>query len=187
MKFTRIITFSLISVLSIGSLVTVAEVNKTTVNRKFTIEDQKGNREMLANIALENVIKVDTNSFEKVVLTKDQVSFKETKYDLKKGVGEKVLKNKELYRGSYDLAEYENSKYMMTADFNSMFPYTSNEPYVKIAKKDKKTNHVLKEMVTLPDITTNDQVFQESLFEMQGKMYYAIIKNNMNGNAQKTF
>lgn len=183
MKFTRIITFSLISVLSIGTLIGVAEVNTAPVDRNFKIEDEKGNRDTLQSIAFENVIKVDNNKFEKVILTKDDVEFKDTKYDVMHGVGEKVLNNKDMYRGMNYATEYENSKFTMIANFNSNFPYASNESYVTIAKKDKKTNQLQKEKITIPGITTNQYIMEEKLFEHNDLVYYSIVLQNMSNSA----
>ncbi|MEO4054632.1 hypothetical protein [Solibacillus sp. CAU 1738] len=186
MKFTRIITLSLISALSIGTLIGIAEVNKVPVDRNFEIEDEKGNRDALQSVAFENVIKVDTNKFEKVILTKDDVQFKDTKYDISHGVGEKVLNNKDMYRGMNNASEYENSKFTMIAAFNTHFPYGSNEAYVTIAKKDKKTNQLQKEKISLPGITTNQYIMEENLVEHNDSIYYSMVVQSMSSSVGPT-
>ncbi|WP_042347724.1 hypothetical protein [Bacillus massiliigorillae] len=186
MKFTRIITFSIISALSIGTLVGVAEVNKAPIDRKFTIKDEKGNREALGGVTLQNTIKVDTNKYEKMALTKDKVTFQKTKYDPIFGVGEKVLNNKDLYRGMNYAVDYENDKFTMVAKFNPKFPYGSNETFVTIAKKDKKTNNLQKEQISVTGITTNQQIDQEMLFENNGVMYYGVVLRNWSANSSQS-
>lgn len=186
MKFTRIITFSLISALSIGTLIGVAEVNKAPVDRKFTIEDQKGNRDALGTMSLSNIIKVGDDKFEQVILTKDQVRFKNTKYDQLHGVGEKVLNNKDMYRGINFAVDYENNKFKMIASFNASFPYGSNDPYVTIAKKDKKTKELQKEKIAVTGITTNQHFYNETLFEYNDIMYYGVVFQNMSSSSGKS-
>ena len=146
MKFTRIITFSLISVLSVGTLVGVAEINKTPVNRQFKIEDITGDRKAIQDLSLENIIKVDSDSYEKVILTADDVTFQDTKYDSLLGLDEKILNNKEMYRGGHHADAVENEAYLLTAAFNHYYPYTSDEPTLKLAIKDKKTDKIKKEL-----------------------------------------
>ncbi|MEH6945401.1 hypothetical protein, partial [Bacillus sp. JJ722] len=186
MKFTRIITFSLISALSIGTLIGVAEFNKAPVDRKFILEDQKGNRDALGTIELSNIIKVGDNKFEEVILTKDQVRFENTKYDQFHGVGEKVLNNKEMYRGMNYAVDYENNKFKMIASFNSSFPYGSNDAYVTIARKDKKTKELQKEEIPVSGITTDQQISHETLFEYNDVMYYGVVLQNMSSGSGKS-
>lgn len=182
MKFTRIITFSIISVLSLGTLVTVAEINQKPVNRIFKTEDTFGNREVLENIELENIIKVDSNKYEKVILTDNDAEFRETQYDPHHGVGEKVLNNKSLYRNTSTALDYEDKELLMTVSFDQMFAYNSEDPILKIAKKDKATDKVTKKEVVLPSLTTNAQIINYAFLEVQGELYYAIVSQNSSDN-----
>ncbi|MGM9927775.1 MAG: hypothetical protein ACI35P_07465 [Bacillus sp. (in: firmicutes)] len=181
MKFTRIIAFSLVSALSIGTLVTVAEINKTSVNRDFTITDLQGNRDVLDAVTFENIIKTDTNSFEKVQMTNEEVTFSKTKYDLTYRADEHILDNKDLYRGDMGATEYENEQLLLTAGFNSHFPYISDEPYVKLAMKNKETNDITKETVSVPNISTNQSILEETLFEMNERIFYCITTSEYTG------
>ena len=175
MKFTRIITFSLISALSVGTLVGVAEINKTPVNRQFKIEDITGDRKAIQDLSLENIIKVDSDSYEKVILTADDVTFQDTKYDSLLGLDEKILNNKEMYRGAHNANAVENDAYLLTAAFNHYYPYTSDEPTLKLAIKDKKTDEVRKETVTVPNYhSTQSAWWSTLLFETNNKYYYAM-------------
>lgn len=175
MKFTRIITFSIISALSVGALVGVTEAKKAPVDQSFEIKDIQGDRQVLKDTSFESIMKVDTNKFETVTLTKDNVKLKETKYDTLHGVGEKVLNNKDVYRGMNGAVEYENDKFLVVAQFNRVFPYGSDEPFVNVVKKDKKTGKVIKEKVQVPTIKTNQHINHEIVVESNNKLYYAII------------
>ena len=185
MKFTRTIIFSLVSVLSVGSLVTFAESNNTAVDRKFTFEDKSGNRDVLNQIGIESIIKVDSNSFEKVILKDNKVQFEKTDFDLRKQVGEKVLNNKELYRGYEYAQSYESNSFLMTACFNPKFPYASNDAFIRIAKKDKKTKRVIKKEIPVSNITLNQQISSESIFELQNNMYYSLVVSDYSSTNSK--
>lgn len=186
MKFTRIITFSIIGVLSLGTLVTVAELNEKPVNRTFKIEDMAGDRSAIGKVELENVMKVSTNKYEKVVLSEKDVRFFNTKYDVIRGVGEKVLNNKELYRNTNNAITYENKDLMMTVSFDEMFRYNGEDPKITVAKKDKKTNKVTKNEMVPSTITHNMYVNYEYVMEIDNKLFYVITTSLMNTSEQKS-
>lgn len=185
MKFKRVLTFSAISILSLGTLVGFTELNKVPVDRTFIIEDVKGDREALKSVSLESVMKVDNHSFEKVLVTQDRVRFEDTKFDLMYGVGEEVLNNKDLYRGMNHALKVKNNVFTLIASFNSYYPYASDEPTLKLAKKDHQTNQVTKETITLPGFISKQQVSNESLVEVNDTIYYAIVTQDISGNTSK--
>lgn len=185
MKFTRTISLALISALSVGTLVAVAEVNKAPVNRTFNIEDLTGDRNVLEAVTLENVIKTDHNSFEKVYIKNEDVLFEKTQFDLKYGVGEEILAHKDLYRGMNYAKKLETDAALFAVNFNSYFPYASTEPYVELAKKDKNTDEIIKEKIMLTDISLNDQIMSEAVLEIDDTLYYCMTVGDRNGNSDK--
>ncbi|MBD3108454.1 hypothetical protein IEO70_08750 [Bacillus sp. AGMB 02131] len=185
MKFTRLISFAVIGVLSVGTLVTVAEVNKAPVDRVMEIEDLTGDRSVLDGVTLENVIKTDENAFEKVYLKNEDVVFEKTEFDLRHGVGEEVLRHKDLYRGMNNALKAETDAVIFIARFNSLYPYASNDPFVELAVKNKSTNEIMKEKVTVPDLKMSESIYNESVLEIDGKIYYCLALGDMNGNSAK--
>lgn len=183
MKFMRVISFAIISALSIGTIVAVAEVNKVPVDRTFTIEDLSGDRSILEGVTLENIIKTDTNTFEKVYLNNEDVIFEKTKFDLKYGVGEEILAHKDLYRGMNHALKLETDAVLLTVKFNSLYPYASNEAFVELAMKNKKSDEVLKEKITLADLNMNQQIVNEAVLEIDGVIYYCMTVGDTNGNS----
>lgn len=185
MKFTRTISLALISALSVGTLVAVAEVNKAPVNRTFNIDDLAGDRSVLEAVTLENVIKTGNNSFEKVYLNNGDVLFEKTQFDLQYGVGEEILAHKDLYRGMNYALKLETDTSLLAVNFNRYFPYASTEPYVEVAKKDKNTNEIMKEKIVLTDISLNEQIMREAVLEIDDTLYYCMTVGDRNGNSAK--
>ncbi|MGM9988686.1 MAG: hypothetical protein ACI35O_15890 [Bacillaceae bacterium] len=185
MKLKRIGIFSVVAVATIGTLTMLYSGDKVVVNKKMEFVDYSGDRSALEGVSFENIIKVGQNKYEKVTLLNNAANFKETKYDEKYRADEKVLDNKELFRGKYDPAFYEDEKQMMTVAFNPDFPYSDNTPFVELIKKDKKTGDVSKQKIMLNEVSLNGYIMEEKLIEIKGKLYYVITTDNYGTSERK--
>ena len=178
MKFPKLLALTLTGLLSGGATLAIAEYSKPAVDRAFPIEDIAGDPKHIDGVEFENIIKTGHNAFEKVNFGKKGVEFEKTEFDIAKAADEKVLANKDVYRGTFSPAELETSKYIITAEFNVQYPYNSKEPYVKVAIKDKKTGKVINETVPLQDFTSSENIWEQILMESEGKIYYSFFGVN---------
>ncbi|WP_050613946.1 hypothetical protein [Bacillus testis] len=174
MKFKRIIAVSLISALSLGILVAVASGKQQPTNRTFHIKTVSGNPDQLSDAKLTTIMKTDSNQFEKVTISHGKTMFSKIEFDEKYRVGPDVLNHKALYRKNAHANSFESEKEWITAYFDPLFSYRSQDPILYLAREDKKTGKVTKNEMTLPDIASNDQIMNEALQELNGQLYYIV-------------
>ncbi|MFS0784548.1 hypothetical protein [Bacillus sp. 1P06AnD] len=187
MKYTRILTVTFISVVSLVILITVSSVSPAPVNRSFPIKDISGDRLSIAPIKIENTIKVDTDKFEKVQLSAGKPEFTKTEYDQKMGANEQILQHKSLYRKSAQAISVETKKGLFTLYFDQRFSYKSKDPIVSLAKEDHSSKKVSKNDSILPGIQSNDQVAAEKFTEIDGQLYYILMINNQSQSFVKAY
>ncbi|MGL4336207.1 MAG: hypothetical protein ACRCST_04875 [Turicibacter sp.] len=185
MKYYRSLIYTAASICSMSALIVLSQVDKVELNKEFKIESLSGNVLTLDGIGLENIIKTSQNTYEKVMISSEEVTFKPTKYDLLNRVGEEVLENREVYRGKYGPAIFESDQYLISSQFDSRFPYATKVPALNIVIKEKSNGNIIKLEPVLSDISTNEWVNDEMIEEVDGTLYIGIVTNNWNTNKGK--
>lgn len=118
MKLYHIIGLSTAGLLSLGALGLMAQTESTPYNTDYRLETLSGNITALNGVQLENVTKTGLNQFSKIIISGENASVTPTKYDIFHGVGEDVLKNRELYRSLPWPQTVESEDYLITANCN---------------------------------------------------------------------
>ena len=81
MKLYHMIALTSASLLSLGALGFISHQNSTSYSTDYRLETLVGDIEVLNEIKLEGITKVDQNNYSKVTITGEKVEVTPTQYD----------------------------------------------------------------------------------------------------------
>lgn len=180
MKLYHVISLSTAGLLSLGTLGLLAQTKQVELNQDFRMETLTGNVAILNGVSLENIVKVDQNKYSKVTLNGEHATLEPTVYDAYHGVTSQQLENRELYRHVNHPITFENEDYLMTIQFDYLFPYSSHIPTARLAVKNKISNEVVVKNPVLEQLTSSEWINDEYLSESNGTYYYVLTTSGRN-------
>lgn len=184
MKLNRLIITGALCCVAVGAYAFASQAEELDVNKNLAIKELAGTTDVLGDFQIENVIKTGVNKFEKVVFSKEGVSFTPTQYDLNYEVGEEILDHKDLFRNRTSGAYITTDEEIVLVAFNRKYPYASDDATIEVCIKDVKTGKVRAEKRYLNEVKPNQYRMFQELFELNGKLYYVL---TMGGESQSHF
>ena len=185
MKLYHIIALTSASLLSLGALGLISHQDSTSYSTDYRLETLVGDIEVLNEIKLEGITKVDQNNYSKVTITGEKVEVTPTQYDPRYLVGEDVLENRELYRNMVWAQRLETDQLLLTAQFNSSYFYNHTNPVLFIRSKNKETNQINTQEVILDSVKYGENIMSEFLAEHNGNFYYIATVYGYDGNTNE--
>ena len=180
MKLKYVISFGVICLVSLVSVLVSIRPEAQELNREFTIATLYGDEGIVDELAFSAIIREGRNRFTRVTLATDGPQFEPTIFDRTHWLGEAELENRELYRHSgWGRRVFETADFKFVYEFDSSFAWRWNvDASARIARLDKGTGEVNVLNHTFAEIESHMHIWNSFLVESGGGFYYVLPVEN---------